>query len=173
MIGQTYDGAGAMAGKKKGAAACITEVYPKATYTHCAAHALNLCVVKCCSISEIRGAMDIADSICRFFSNSPKRQLALEKWVSQILEGEQRRKIKSVCKTRWVERHEAFEVFLDLFQPLVCSFEEMKDSTFWNRETRIDAQSFFLSLSRFPFIFSLGSSWVHKGTEHQTSRTVC
>ena len=155
MIGQTYDGAGAMAGRKKGAAARIAEFHPKAIYTHCAAHALNLCVVKCCSIPEIRNAMDIADSICRFFCNSPKRQLALEKWVSQMLEGEQRRKIKSVCKTRWVERHEAFEVFLDLFQPLVCCFEELKDSTESNHETRNLAQSFFLSLSRFPFIFSL------------------
>lgn len=72
MVGQTYDGAGAMAGKKKGAAARITEVYPKATYTHCAAHALNLCVVKCCSISEIRGVMDIADSICLFLATHPR-----------------------------------------------------------------------------------------------------
>ena len=34
---------------------------------------------------------------------------------SEVLEGEKRRKMKSVCKTRWVERHEAFEVFLDLY----------------------------------------------------------
>ena len=53
-----------------------------------------------------------------------------------MLEGEQQRKIKSVCKTRWVERHEAFEVFVDLFQPLVCCLEDIKDSTDWNRETR-------------------------------------
>lgn len=33
--------------------------------------------------------------------------------------------------------------------------EEIKDSTSWNQETRTDAQSFFLSLARFPFIFSL------------------
>ena len=81
LCGQTYDGAGAMAGKNKGAAARIQEVFPKAVYTHCAAHALNLCVMKCCSIAEIRNAMDTADSICRFFSNSPKRQLALERWI--------------------------------------------------------------------------------------------
>ena len=52
LHGQTYDGAGAMAGKRR-AAAHITDKYPKALYTHCAAHALNLCVVKCCSIPEI------------------------------------------------------------------------------------------------------------------------
>ena len=66
LRGQTYDGAGAMAGKRKGAAARITELHPKALYTHCVAHALNLCVVKCCSIPEIRNTMDKADSICRF-----------------------------------------------------------------------------------------------------------
>ena len=67
MIGQTYDGAGAMAGKHKGAAVRIMEKYPKAVYSHCAAHALNLCIVKCCCLPEIRNTMDIADSIYRFF----------------------------------------------------------------------------------------------------------
>ena len=118
LRGQTYDGAGAMAGKRRGASSRIVALHPKALYTHCAAHVLNLCVVKCCSISEIRNAMDIADGVCRFFKYSPKRQLCLEEWVERVLEGEKRRKIKSVCKTRWVERHEAFEVFLDLYQPL-------------------------------------------------------
>ena len=64
LWGQAYDGAGAMAGKSKGA---ITMQYPKAVYTHCAAHRLNLCVVKCCSIREISNMMQTADAIARFF----------------------------------------------------------------------------------------------------------
>ena len=98
LRGQTYDGTGAMAGKRRGAAACIADQYPKALYTHCAAHVLNLCVVKCCSILEIRNTMDIADSICRSFGNSPKRQLCLEGWITQLLEGERRRKINQCAK---------------------------------------------------------------------------
>ena len=39
--------------------------------------------------------MDVADSICRFFGNSPKRQLCLEEWIAKELEGEKIRKI--VC----------------------------------------------------------------------------
>ena len=35
-----------MAGRSKGVATKITGPYPKALYTHCAAHWLNLCVVK-------------------------------------------------------------------------------------------------------------------------------
>lgn len=101
--------------------------------------------------------MDTAESVCRFFFNSPKRQLALENKISELLQGERRTKLKSICKTRWVERHEAFEVFVDLFVPLVCCFEDIKNSTLadWNRETRSDAQSLFLALTRFPFIISL------------------
>ena len=52
LRGQVYDGAGAMAGRAKGVAARIQNQYPKAIYTHCAAHHLNLCIVKCCSIQE-------------------------------------------------------------------------------------------------------------------------
>ena len=74
----------------------------------------------------------------------------------KIFEGERRTKLKSICKTRWVEQHEAFEIFIDLFEPLVYCCEDIKDSGGErNRETRVDAQSLFLALSTFPFIISL------------------
>ncbi len=53
LRGQAFDGAGAMAGRSKGASSRILSEYPKALYTHCAAHRLNLCVVKCCSLREV------------------------------------------------------------------------------------------------------------------------
>ena len=69
LCGQAYDGAGAMAGKSKGVAVRIRTKYPKALYTHCASHRLNLCVMKCCSIKHVSNMMHTADSISRFFSN--------------------------------------------------------------------------------------------------------
>ena len=68
--------------------------------------------MKCCSIREVSNMMQTADKISRFLSNSPKRQLALEKWIDNVLPEENRKKLKELCRTRWVERHEAFEVFL-------------------------------------------------------------
>ncbi len=44
LCGQAYDGAGAMAGKNRGVAATIMSAYPKAVYTHCSSHVLNLCI---------------------------------------------------------------------------------------------------------------------------------
>ena len=52
--GQGYDGAGNMAGKCRGAAACIRRLYPKAVYVHCASHTLNLCVVAACEVQALR-----------------------------------------------------------------------------------------------------------------------
>jgi len=153
LRGQAYDGAGAMAGATKGAAARLLELYPKALFTHCTSHRLNLCIVKCCSIREIQNSMEIADSVCRFFNNSPKRQLFLE----TFLQGERKKKLKELCRTRWVERHDAFEVFIHLYKPLVNCLESLSQApaSEWNRDTRQEANVFFNSLLRFPLIVAL------------------
>ena len=67
------------------------------------------------------------------------------------------KKLKELCRTRWVERHEAFEVFSDLFLPTFCCLEAIVYSppSDWNRETRSDAQSLLLAMSQFPFIVAL------------------
>ena len=97
LRGQAYDGAGAMAGKSKGAASCIITQQPKALYTHCESHRLNLCVVKCRSIREISNMMESADKISCFFNNSPKRQLALERWIYEIFTQREKRKKSKIC----------------------------------------------------------------------------
>ena len=62
-----------------------------------------------------------------------------------------------MCRTRWVERHEAFEVFQDHFMPIVCCMEEIASShaSEWNRESRSDANSFLLAISQFSFVVAL------------------
>ena len=158
LHGQGYDGAGAMSGCTKGVAARISTQYPKALYTHCAAYRLNLCVVKCCAIREVSNTMETADSITWFFSNSLKQQLELEKWIADVCSNEEKRhKLKEMCRTRWMERHEAFDVFVDLYLPLVSCLEEISrgSPSHWKRDTRHEAQSFLLALSQFSFIISL------------------
>ena len=47
--GQSYDGAGNMAGRYAGAATLIMCDFKKALYVHCMNHCLNLCVANTCS----------------------------------------------------------------------------------------------------------------------------
>ena len=67
LRGQGYDGAGNMAGKYSGTAALIQQQYPLAVYTHCAAHVLNLCIVKEMSIVPVRNMMGTLKDIYLFF----------------------------------------------------------------------------------------------------------
>ena len=147
LRGQAYDGAGAMSGSNKGAAARLMEKYLKALYTHCASHRLNLCIARCCNIREVQNSMDIAGKISRFFSNSQKRQLFFE----SFLEDERKTKLKELCRTRWFERYDAFEVFIHLYKPLVTCLETLSEASVseWNRETRQEANVLFNALLRF------------------------
>ena len=99
----------------------------KYVYKRCASHRLKVCIVKCCSIKEVHNMMHTADSVSYFFSNSPKRQLVLGKWISDVL-SEEKRKMKELCQTRWVKHHNALEVFLYLILPTVSCLEEIAHS---------------------------------------------
>lgn len=67
LRGQSYDGAGNMAGKYRGAAATIQSTYSKAVYVHCAAHNLNLCVVAACHVQMVKNLMETMVQISLFF----------------------------------------------------------------------------------------------------------
>ena len=56
-----------------------------------------------------------------------------------------------------MERHEAFEIFSDLFLPTVSCLEAIANASAadWNRESQSDAQSLLLSMLRFSFIMAL------------------
>lgn len=108
LCGQGYEGSGNMAGKCRGAAACIQSAYPKAVYVHCASHTLNLCVVAACSVQEVKNMMGTLVQICLFFTNSPKRQQELEKHIQAMENNSSTRgKLVSMCKIRWVARIDA------------------------------------------------------------------
>ena len=49
-----------MSGVRNGLAARVTQEFPKAVYTWCSSHKLNLCVVKSCDITEVRNMIDKA-----------------------------------------------------------------------------------------------------------------
>ena len=134
LRGQGYDGAGNMAGKYSGTAALIQQQYPLAVYTHCAAHILNLCIVKAMSIVPVRNMMGTLKDIYLFFHASPKRQQQLEQRISG-----QRHKLKNLCKTRWVERHEALHTFSSMYGAVVETLDHIShggsDGEVWDADS--------------------------------------
>ena len=55
--GQSYDGAGNMAGRYVGASTLIQHQFLKAIYVHCMNQRLNLCVADTCSLAMVQNMM--------------------------------------------------------------------------------------------------------------------
>ena len=101
LRGQCYNGAGNMSGVRNGLAARVTQEFPKAVYTWCSSHKLNLCVVKSCDITEVRNMIDKATEVAIFFNYSPQRQRAFEEQIEiYCKENEQDTKTKSEKERR-------------------------------------------------------------------------
>ena len=64
--GQGYDGAGAVAVKVNGLAALFLKENPKALYTHCASHRLNLAICSSCDIVSVKNLMSTVKDVTFF-----------------------------------------------------------------------------------------------------------
>ncbi|XP_008180518.1 52 kDa repressor of the inhibitor of the protein kinase-like [Acyrthosiphon pisum] len=152
LRGQAYDGASAMQGLFNGVQAIIKQSYPLALYIHCCSHSLNLAISDACDVKSIRNAVGIIQTVCSFF-NTPKRQAVLQNSVEQIAPDSKKTKLKMLCPTRWVERHEAILVFLELFDSIIESLETI--STWIDRETSSKANSILFSLKQGETLLSI------------------
>ena len=96
-----------------------------------------------------------------FLSNSPKRQSMFELAVVKLMPVSSHKKLPGLCRTRWVERHTCYEVFLELYELFITfldvivspndypQLESSDDGWNWDRETKISAQGLKASLSLF------------------------
>ena len=124
LRGQCYDGAANMSGKTSGVQAIIKRAAPKALYTHCSSHCLNLVIAHSCKLLCIRNAIDKMQSVIAFFLMSPKRNKLLEGVASASIKHEKTRKaILDACKTRWAMRHKTYQRFHNSFTAIVETLE--------------------------------------------------
>ena len=162
--GQSYDGAGNMAGKYSGAATLIQRDFPKAVYVHCMNHRLNLCVADTCSLQIVRNMMGTVRKLSAFFDNSPKRQDHLIKNIKSLLPGSNHKVLIDVCLTRWIARIDGMDRIVELLVPVLSTSEDIqlnkKDggdlpgSGNWNSTSRDDSQALVNAVT-FQFVVAL------------------
>ena len=91
---------------------------------------------------------------CRFFNNSTKRQTFLSHELEQLENPIKRQKLKELCRIRWVQRHDAFEVFMDFFPAVVDALNGILET-----EKRSDAvtetNGILHAITTFQFIITL------------------
>ena len=125
--GQCYDGAACMSGHREGVATQICEEEPRAIYTHCYGHSLNLAVsdtVRQCTV--IGKAFDIVYEITKLIKKSPRRQAALEKLKQEV--GSESPGVRILCPTRWTVCADTLHRILTNYDFLQTLWEESLES---------------------------------------------
>ena len=161
--GQSYDGAGNMAGKYQGAATRLQGQFSKALYVHCMSHRLNLCVADTCSLPMVRNMMGTIRKLSDFFHNAPKRQALLVKKIKTLLPDSNHTVLINVCRTRWVARLDGFDRVVELLVPVVATLDDIGLNNNdegdvgggnWSADSRNDAQALGNAIT-FSFVVTL------------------
>ena len=125
--GQCYDGAAAMAGAHKGVATQISSEEPRALFTHCYGHALNLAAyeaMKKCKV--VQDAMDTVSEISKLIKLSPKRDAVFTKLKTDL--SPETPGFRVLCPTRWTVRADSLLNVTDNYTALQCTWEESLES---------------------------------------------
>ena len=147
-----------MSGKLNGLAALLLKKNPKALYTHCASHRLNLAICSSCDIVSVRNIICTVKDGTYFFKLSPIKADHLEKI---ILSKEEAKKVKTKLldpsRKRWVARIDGLDLFEDKFVLIVNTLEFfcLNPETKVNRNTVSRSQALLYHLSNFRFIVTL------------------
>ena len=119
----------------------------QAMYYHRASHQLNLAISKTAKVIEIQ----IMLFCWPFFKYSPKQQRQLEKSVDEYNESLdpadgispiKKTKLKTMCQTRWVERHTSMQDFDCMYSALCVCLDDIARNTdmVWDGSTVSEAQ---------------------------------
>ena len=83
--GQCYDGASNMAGSKSGVSTQLSKEEPRAAYTHCYGHALNLAVSDMMKKNRLMSdTLNTTSEISKLLKFSPRRDVVFEKLKSEL-----------------------------------------------------------------------------------------
>ena len=124
-VGQGFDGAAMMSSCLKGAATVLLERNPMALYIHCCSHSLNLALIAASKLLPVRNMYGSVQSVVDFLNRSAKRRAVFQAAVSFKCPETSKQRLKSLCATRWVERHEALETSIELFPAIVLTLQQI------------------------------------------------
>ena len=125
MVAQGYDGASAMSGTYNGVQKHIRDCCPNATYIHCFAHNLNLCLSHAASVQSINSAVAAMQATAVFFSESNKRMACIQDFIKSECPESARTRLQQHCQTRWVEKQSSVLTFRELYPAVLAALASL------------------------------------------------
>ena len=151
--GQCYDGASNMADSRSCVSTQLSSEEPRAVYTHCYGHALNLVVGDVMKKSRLMGStLNAASEISKLLKYSPHRDAAFEKLKAELapnLPG-----FRTLCPTHWIVKGESMESVVNNYVMFQNLWEEVKDITN-DSEVRACIVGVQAQMEKFELLFGL------------------
>ena len=151
-----------MSGSRNGVQALICERQPKALYTHCASHSLNLVITSSCKVPPIAICIAQIKDFTWSIKTSPKREGFLKEICRRETTDNRAFSLFNVCVTRWVENIDGWERFSTIhpFLVLLCEsivYGNVEYPTYgeWSAEDKRNALAHLKVIESFDFIYSL------------------
>ena len=151
--GQCYDGAANMAGSRHGVATQFLKEEPRATFTHCYGHALNLAAGDALKSNKIlRDTLDTTFEISKLIKFSPRRGAMFAKLKEELAPACP--SFRTLCPTRWTVRGRSLQSVIDNYRV----FQELWDDTLevatdFDTKSRLGGAK--AAMNTFNFLFGL------------------
>lgn len=154
LRGQCYDGASTMRGAKSGVAARILAEEPRALYTHCYGHSINLAACDAIKGTKLmKNAMEIAYEITKLIKYSPRREEIFR--TQRESEGHlDSVGLRVLCPTRWTVRADSLASIMSNYAFLQETWIEAKMIA-RDTETKARINGVQAQMKEFNFIFGI------------------
>ncbi|KAG5284270.1 hypothetical protein AALO_G00024850 [Alosa alosa] len=125
--GQAYLGSGEVSYKLKAFACKVQEKHPLAICSYSSCYSFNTWWSRSIPVSSITRALDVLEEVMLFFGSTP----ALEKQLDQVIGIGLRESFEKIHELQgkfcsvWMEKHDCYEVFVQMLEPLVECLEKI------------------------------------------------
>ncbi|XP_029571257.1 52 kDa repressor of the inhibitor of the protein kinase [Salmo trutta] len=157
--GQAHVATGTFATKMKAVAVGLMGKYPMAMHTPCSTCALNIHLANNLPFPSVQVVMATLRKIDVFFKQSPSLQAELERAISVYHQenDEKAAELKEACSSNWTEKHNVFELTVDLLESLLLCMDCIRDNENVKFPDAVtgDAYSIAETLADFEFIVTL------------------
>lgn len=142
-----------MTGAKKGVAKVLCDEEPRAIFTHCHGHALNLAVGDCVKQCQVmKNAFEVVAEVSKLIKKSPKRDAAFEKLKADL--APETPGFRVLCPTRWTVRAASLQSVIDNYEVLLLVWQEALDGSL-DGEIRARIIGIEAQMMKFDFLFGI------------------
>ncbi|XP_031713303.1 uncharacterized protein LOC116389049 isoform X2 [Anarrhichthys ocellatus] len=156
--GQAYLGSGDVSYKLKAFACKVQENHPLAISTHCSSYSFNTWWSKSIPVPAVKRALDTFEEVLMFFGSSATLQKQLDHVIAFGLREsyEKVQELQGKFCALWQEKHDSYEVFVQMLEPLVECLEKIKNNPQrWKAFVSDQAVALLRKVMEFDFIIAM------------------